>query len=29
VEFNIEDYLGVDDAIDIMPEPSAQEREAV
>jgi hypothetical protein len=29
VEFNIEDYLGVEDSMDIMPEPSAQEREAV
>lgn len=29
VEFNIEDYLGVDDAMDIMPEPSARERESL
>ena len=29
VEFNIEDYLGLDDDMDIMPEPSAQERESL
>ena len=29
VEFNIEDYLGVEDAMNIMPEPSAQERESL
>jgi hypothetical protein len=29
VKFNIEKYIGVEDVMDIMPEPSAQERESL